>query len=238
MRSHDDFRDALGAFALDAVTGEERRELERHIDGCAECRAEIDEHLRTAATLAEEVNPPRAVWEGIEAAVRAEPAPGRVVRIDRPVERRRPVGRVAAALAAAALALVGVLSWRVVDLDRQLDRRSDGLTAVAAEAFASPDGVRVTLGDAQGDVRVPAVVLPDGTAYLRAGDLPRLSEERTYQLWAVTGDRVVSAGVLGRAPGIVAFSVGPGTVALAITEEVAGGVVESENEPVVAGEIA
>jgi len=51
-------------------------------------------------------------------------------------------------------------------------------------------------------------------------------------LWAVVEDRVVSAGVMGPRPSTFAFRVEGGFDALAITEEVLGGVVASENDPI------
>jgi hypothetical protein len=68
-------------------------------------------------------------------------------------------------------------------------------------------------------------------------NLGSLPAGRTYQLWALGGAEPISAGVLGPDPQIVAFNVDPGATGLAITEEVAGGVVASENDPVAAGEV-
>ena len=57
----------------------------------------------------------------------------------------------------------------------------------------------------------------------------------TYQLWAVIDEKVISAGVLGNRPDIVPFHIDPdGLQALVITQEVYGGVPQSEGEPVVA----
>jgi len=37
-----EWRESLGAYALDQLSGEERTGLEAHLDGCAACRAELD----------------------------------------------------------------------------------------------------------------------------------------------------------------------------------------------------
>ncbi len=62
---------------------------------------------------------------------------------------------------------------------------------------------------------------------------------RTYQLWDVIGGRTISLGLLAPDPWVVPFSVASdGSVdAFAITDEHAGGVVQSTNRPVVAGEV-
>ncbi len=56
---------------LDAASS---RELEAHLEGCAECRAELRELrllLAEAAALPDEIEPPRELWDGI--AARLEP---------------------------------------------------------------------------------------------------------------------------------------------------------------------
>jgi hypothetical protein len=72
------------------------------------------------------------------------------------------------------------------------------------------------------------------------GPLAALPADRTYQLWGVIGGKTISLGLLGRNPSVVPFSVaGDGSVdAFAITAEHAGGVIQSANQPVVAGEVS
>ena len=82
------------------------------------------------------------------------------------------------------------------------------------------------------------MLLRDGTGYLVNANLPRLSSERTYQLWAVVGQNKISVGVLGPRAGPVAFHTSGDVSALAITEEVSGGVVTSEATPTVVGVVA
>jgi hypothetical protein len=94
------------------------------------------------------------------------------------------------------------------------------------------------LTSTDGKLRVPAVVLPDGTGYLLADDMPRLPDGQTYQLWGKTDAGLLSLGVLGAKPGeVVAFQAQGGVDALAITEERAPGVVQSSQAPVVAGRL-
>jgi hypothetical protein len=140
-------------------------------------------------------------------------------------------------VAAAAVVVAAVLTWRVIDLQGRLDD-AGRLAAVAAAAAEDPDALTVPLRSDAGDLSIDAVVLPDGSGFLLAGALPPLPEDRTYQLWAVLDDRVVSAGVLGSDPRVVAFSAPPETAAFAVTDERAGGVVSSSRPPVVVGEIA
>ena len=78
-------------------------------------------------------------------------------------------------------------------------------------------------------------MLPDGTGYLERSDLPSLADDRTYQLWGIDGDTVVSLGVLGPSVEPSAFKFVGNPESLAITDEVAGGVGQSKHQPVVAG---
>jgi hypothetical protein len=68
--------------------------------------------------------------------------------------------------------------------------------------------------------------------------MPALPETRTYQLWALSGGRRISAGVLGARPELVAFHVATRIDGLAITDEPAGGVDASRQSPVAFGEVS
>ena len=110
------------------------------------------------------------------------------------------------------------------------------LTTYADQAFDDPDGVKVQLQSPDGELTARAVVLPDGSGYLMAPELPGLGSDSTYQLWGDSGSGLlVSLGLLGSDPGTIAFQAGTDLSALAITAEDAGGVAQSRNPAVVAG---
>jgi len=46
--SHVEVVDLLGAYALDALEGDEREAVERHVAQCASCTAEIADHREVA----------------------------------------------------------------------------------------------------------------------------------------------------------------------------------------------
>jgi hypothetical protein len=239
--SHEEIQSLLGAYALDAVDGPEADLVELHLRECPRCRAEVAEHRETAALLASGPAPtPVHIWDDIAAGLETTPAgePGRAVLL-RP---RRWPERLAVAMAGAAAIVFVVVGVLVVDQRNRIDRiqaaledRSVVAAAIAAEQ--NPAARRVELRSADGVVLARAVLTPDGTGYLWSDGLPRLDAARTYQLWAIVGTEKISAGVLGSAPGVVPFRVAGHVLALAVTEESAGGVVASQNQPVASGAI-
>jgi anti-sigma-K factor RskA len=227
MSTHDEIRDLLGAYALDAVDAAEHRALEQHVAGCASCRLEVAEHQQAAADLAPASDVPPAVWERIERAVDGE----------RPVTR--PGRRLASALVAAAVAAFAFLAWRVADLEARLDRIGGGSVVSAARAaLTDPDARRVVLRSPGGSLAVDAVILPDGRGYVLQDNLDPLPTGQTYQLWAMTGRVPVSAGLLGPDPEVSAFRLGSGTTALAVTVEDEDGAPGPTTDPLASGTIS
>ena len=198
-------------------------------------------------------------WEGLAGRLetggdRAERVVGTstVVPIARAGSPRRRTGRlgvVAAAVAAVAAVVVAVgLGVQVHHLDNQVSALSGrpSLTTAERVALASPTTKKVVLnprpggttgvGGHGGTGAVTVVLTSSGTGFVEAGGLAGLPRYRTYQLWGVIGGKTISLGLLGSDPGVVPFSAAGGAVTVfAITDESAGGVVTSTNQPVVEG---
>ncbi|CAN5489822.1 hypothetical protein BH20ACT2_BH20ACT2_07370 [soil metagenome] len=247
--SHDEIRELLGAYALDAIEADEAEVVELHLRDCPKCRAEVTEHREVAALLAHTGAPaPDGVWDRIVEALEVAPPPLRMPLPPTPVApvvsiesaRRSVALRVAAAAASVAAVIAAVLGVVVV---RQGDRLDDvqaamqdiSLDGVAAAAMADPEAIRTELRSADGAVRAPAVLGDDGTGYMLAHGLPDLPADRTYQLWGTVGEQTVSLGIFGGDATTVPFRVDPTVSALAVTQEVAGGVAASANEAVLTG---
>ena len=87
---HDELRELAASYALDALSDEERRTFERHVDVCPECAAEVTSLRATVAELAYAAPPRQApahlrarvlqAIEGVPASVHMRP------------ERRRAIG--------------------------------------------------------------------------------------------------------------------------------------------------
>jgi anti-sigma factor RsiW len=171
------------------------------------------------------------------------PASAVVVPLDR--ARRSRVVTVAAGLVAAAAAVIALVFGVQVDhLHTQVNALQSGSQLSAAEraALAAPGTRRIALADPTGTGSPPATIVltAAGTGFVvnHDGGLVALPDDRTYQLWGVVGSNTISLGLLGSHPGIVPFSVAGSPVsAFAITDEVAGGVVKSANQPVAVGTV-
>lgn len=255
MNGHDEIAELLGAYALDAVDADEAAAVEAHLAVCPRCAAEVADHREVAAMLAHTGAPaPEGLWSRISASLEEAPpemdialsVPDRarppVVDLARERGRRRPQWLPAAAVAAA-LVVVALLAGIIITddgtgggPDQQIAAPS--LEDVAREVMNDPDATRVVLRASEGELEAPAAIAADGSGYLMGSTLPALSEAETYQLWGIKGDLVVSLGVLGPSPGVIAFRADPTLDALAITEELAPGVPSSANAAVLVGELS
>jgi anti-sigma-K factor RskA len=258
--THDEVAELLGAYALDAVDADERAAIEAHLSTCARCRAEVAEHREVAALLAHEGgDAPDGLWSRIAGSLDAPPpelrlrpvppsaAAEQAERAVRAREAARPsrrtVPRWATAVLAAAAAVLVVLGVTVVRQGDRIDQleataTTDPLEVAFQAALDDPTTTLVELASPDGSVQLRGAVTDDGRGFLRASSLPALDDDRTYQLWgaAPSGD-LVSLGVLGADPGVVAFDAS-GFELLAVSEEDLPGVVAPTADPVVAGPLA
>jgi anti-sigma-K factor RskA len=244
--SHDEASDLLGAYALDAVDGDEFTELEAHLETCPRCRAELDSLRDVAAAMGNSVEPPpEGLWSQI--AVRLPelqgdheppPMPRLVGEDDSPFRspasyvdakpRRRIMGTTVGAIAVAAAAVAIVLGIGLVRADNKVSnlQAAQAAPSAAVTAALTAPGHRVIALDAgPHEQQAQVVVLPSGQGYLVSSTLPALDKGRTYQLWAIEGNQPISLGLLGGSPSHAAFTMAGSTRPshLSITAEPAGG---------------
>lgn len=239
--THDEVTELLGAYALDAVDPDEKTAIEDHLRDCARCRAEVADHRETAALLAHaSADAPADLWDRIAGAI-DQPADVMPIatHLDFGARRRRGVPS-SALVAAAAAVVIAILGLQVRHQDQRIDSLSTAMVstpdAQLISAMALPGSHVVELATSDG-YRLPVVLTNEGKAYLQAAQLPALHKGQTYQLWGMAGESVVSVGVLGRDPGVIAFDA-DGYRSLAVTAEESPGVVQSSNDPVASGELA
>lgn len=203
--------------------------MRSHLEGCESCSEELGVLLTTAAALGGDRTPPSGVWERIVAEI-DETAP--VATVTDLTERRtlRGLSLLAGVAAAVALVFAGFAAARLSDRD------SLGNEAVvaAAEDAARQEGSIVTQFLVDETAVAELILTEDGEGFVIPTDnLPALEESRTYQLWVInTDEAVISAGVLGSNPAPAPFTWAGEVAGLALTREVAGGVVSSEGDVV------
>lgn len=248
----EEIEDLLGAYALDAVDPDEREVVEQYLATHPRERAELAQHQEVATLLAYSgTAAPAGLWNRIAASLEERaPEPGpelaKVLPMAHPPRPRRPQsaawlrpGRVAAAVAAVAAAIILPLAIGFQRQDRQITAlRRPPLEQGFEAARADPAARTVRLVSGDGAVTVTGVVATDGTGFLQADPLPPLPADKTYQLWAVQDDGTVSLGLLGSDPAVTVFHTDAGRATLAITAERRGGVVASDQPAVAAGELA
>jgi anti-sigma-K factor RskA len=256
--THDEASDLLGAYGLDAVAGEERTQLEDHLETCPRCRAELDSLREVAAAIGNSVEPlPDGLWSNIIARLperhedqEPPPMPGLTPKGRAPFRAathggRRPtralvttVGALAVAAAAVAVVL-GIGLVRADDTASNLQSAQGASSSTVNAALHAPGHRLVTLVSGSHAALAQVVVAPSGQGYLVSSMLPSLGDGRTYQLWAVEGKRPISLGLLGASPRQAAFTMAGSTrpSRLAVTAEPSGGSVVPTGPIVASGTV-
>jgi anti-sigma-K factor RskA len=205
MSVHEQFAEDLALYALGTLQGEERVSLEKHLEGCAGCRRELEQLRGDMALMALSTAgpvPPRRARQRLIEAVAREP---RRSAVDAKLNWWTLVPWVAAAALAAGL----VALWLQ---NSELQRRIAGLQDQSAQQLAelqrarevvstltATDAMRVTL------VAAKTPPQPQGKAiYVRdrasliflASNLQALPAQKAYELWLIpTSGAPIPAGV-------------------------------------------
>lgn len=221
--------DEVAAYALGALTPEDARRFEQHLEQCEECQVELSEYRPVVATLpsaAEPVAPPPALRQRIMAVVEADAARRQPERASAPAWRRFLGGlRPLPVLAAACVLLLAGLGV--------------GIALDGEEATTYPAKV-VDVRGASAEL----VVEGGDKAELVVRGLRPPPEGRVYQVWVKHRGR-------GPSPTDALFTVGrhggahvdvPGSVedveAILVTDEPDGGSEEPTRAPVIVAEPA
>lgn len=235
MNAQAELRDLLGLYALDALEPADLPRVEALLARSPEARAELEDLRLAAAALGSSV-PQIAPPAGLEARVlervrqrgrgAAPSSPRALTRPSRPRLRRggpgRNLARLAFGIAGASLAAVALLTVQVARLGgeaaeavRQRDALLQALADPASRTLVlrSPDGV-TQLGQ--------AVIRPDGSVLI-VHALGASPKGRVWQAWAIRADDPAPVPLETFAGNSQLVRVPDGTVAVAVSEEPAGG---------------
>lgn len=224
--------DNAAAHALHSLPEDEAAAFERSIADNEHLQDDLESFRRVASELIHglpDIVPAASpeLWDriGREAGITpSQPTPDSTPQ-DLPRKRMTYIASAAAAVAVLAVAVASMLALRGPASD---------MRSLAAAAAEQPASTTVSLANPAGvaDLGAEVIIGQDGTGYVVADALPTLDPDRTYQLWLVIDDRVISAGILGNDPAVVQFRAEGDIAGIAISNEIAGGVVVSEVDPV------
>jgi len=243
---HDELRELLGVYALDALLPAERAALRAHLAECPECRAELAELQVAAASLPlllDEIEPPPALRRRIEADLRADlaarstaeatpvappvvppapPAPRPFVPAPTTVVRPEPLAPTPIRPAASRRPVLPWAAAAALLLAVSLGMLLWNLRL--QQEVGQPEGQIVALvpGDAapgaDGEVRIDP---EDDLLVLDVRDLPPLGPDEVYQVWLIGDDgQPVPSGVFDAPTARHAIAADPAAYdLLAITTE-------------------
>src|SRR5260370_36232715 len=188
--NHDELRDLIPIYALDALGGDEELEVRSHLEACQPCRLLLESHIQAAAALAlaaPPVTPPADLRNRLMRAVPASPqAPSLPPAV--PLRSLRSVTwqRVSALVAVAALLALGAFSYRQTRNLHEQERRLAAQGAIF-RALASPLTTAVPLTGTGSGVNASAQLYVSGDKHT-AGLVARgLSDpgKKVYQPWLI-----------------------------------------------------
>jgi hypothetical protein len=204
-------REQLEAYVLDVLDPSERTKVERHLEGCEECReraralAGVAGRLPEALLAAAPISPPGALKERVLRRLDGEePArPRPRLRVSLPRPRGLAVG-----LAAAGLALIlGLAAGLQIAVARERDRRAELAMLVGQQelVFEIVDSRETEQAFLRTRYEQGAFAESYGKLYTRpnfrdvvafGARLPQATEGRAYHLWVTRDGRTRLAGVL------------------------------------------
>jgi anti-sigma-K factor RskA len=234
MNTHDELKANAAGYVLGSLDADEGRAFESHLAACAECAAEVAS-LRPVvgalATAVPQVTPRAELRDRVLAA-----AGSRADLTTRPHtvhDRKAPSAVMWLPLAAAIVIAIGAVVY-VARLQRQMGELQARFEQAQATTgvLAAPDLARI---DLQGQTAAPnararALWSRSRGLVFTAANLPPAPAGKTYQVWVVTAQAPVSAGLLAPDPtgGDTEYYMTPpdiaSPVAVAVTLEPAGGV--------------
>jgi anti-sigma-K factor RskA len=250
MMSHEKFDELKDAYALGALPEDELREFEEYLRVHPERQSEVDELTSIAALLAvspADQEPPKKLRRSVMAMVNAEAANSRR-------ERRRassPSWRASLddlrdafpariALGAAAMLVVGLLSWNVLLQSevRDLSGQNSELQAQVEEARSGASEARVLAMQGQGEMSEANAEVIDfegnDRVILVAENVPSIPDDRTFQIWVIDEGGPKPSGVFepgGDAVAAVVSQPIEDAQTIAVTVEPAGGSPQPTTDP-------
>ncbi|MGA7632675.1 MAG: anti-sigma factor [Terriglobales bacterium] len=197
MSVHEQFEEDLALYALNALTGADRANIERHLSTCPACRRELEQLRADSALLALSTvgpKPPQRSRQRLLDAIAKEPRPPVAV----PARPRRSLWGVLGWAAAAAVSLLAASLWKentalkrdVSSFRGLLDQQTAELERARSvvDSITNPAGQHFTLVALKAPPQPQGKVIyvpKRGTLIFLANNLPKLPSQKTYELWLI-----------------------------------------------------
>lgn len=235
-----DLHTLTGAYAVNALSDNEREAFEAHLASCESCAVEVAELSATAARLGLAVEtppPPQLRARVLAAAAETRQLSPHPVRLRKPRRMRWAGGLLAAACLVAAV-VVTVQYTGTSDQERQLAQLSSEYSRFA-DFLSTPDAKLVNGTAPNGATGTAVVSVSRDEALFLAKNLPDAPEGHTYQLWRIDGQDVEHpAGLLDSRSSPVVISGLADVKKVALTVEPLGGSDKPTTPPVMAMPLA
>jgi anti-sigma-K factor RskA len=213
----EEFEELSGAYALGAVTPEEREAARAHIAGCAKC-TRLAQELRAVVDVlplsVTQVDPPESLKERLLAEIRKEGStPARPVQIgQRPRQRRRWLIPLLAAAAILGLMLFGgVTAWNI-SLLHQVNSLEQQSNSLGARVTSLQRQLALAYGLQGSGATGKLIYFPQqNITVLEMEGLPQLEGTQVYQGWLIHDNQPLSIGVLSVQNGIASVTF-PGNI--------------------------
>jgi len=247
------FEDLKDAYVLGALPEEERLSFEEYLAAHPERQAEIDDLGAVAGLLAlspQEQVPSPELRSRVMEMVEAEAQPRSVARRSVSARIGDYLGVRSLALGAAALLVIGLLSWNVLlqgqvaDLQGQVQDAQGQVQDLQAqvEDAQAQESLTIKLEGSWAEQGATAEVasMEQNEIVLVARNMPSVPENRTCQIWVIKGDVPKPSGLFqpdgnGTATPIT-NSIAKADV-IAVTVEPAGGSEQPTSDPVLLAEL-
>ncbi len=237
------FEDLKDAYALGALPDDERATVEAYLALHPERQAEIDDMVAFAGLLAlapPEQEPPADLRRRLMQVVESEAVQPRAAESPTSSWFGWLGGLRNVALGAAAVLLVGLLSWNVLLQGDVQELR--GQVEEARSANEAQQTREIALGGtwAEQGARAEVTALKDDRAILVVEDMPSMPDDRTGQVWVIRDEKPEPSGLLEPSGNMAATAITTnlrGADAIAVTVEPAGGSDEPTSDPVLVQEL-
>lgn len=201
-----EFEEAIGSYALGALSEEERLAADAHLAECPKCRRTL-EQLQAIMELfplsVPAVDPPPRLKEQIIARIQADATAQQVGStlpiMATPPRRRTPWRRVRGSLLAAMLPLLLIIVGGLVFWNLSLNQQ------IAQLSGRIPAPVTYTLSGTASDAATTGQIIyyqQQNITVLVVHDLPQLSGTQVYQGWLLQGNTPLSIGLFNLENGV------------------------------------